>query len=162
MSGPLDFSLPTGTTKTAIPRLVPDTYVKVRLAGIRSESGEKGKTLHFDWQLVDPTPNADGGTIMPGQLGSKIFDTLYLYGKDGEEAAKVRATEKVSKILDGLLGTADPDNKKGKQPRPEFTPELAPTLYGLTTLIKVRDPKGDRTQQDIVSYTFPGDVAGAM
>lgn len=162
MSGPLNLTLPTGNAKTSMPKLVEDTYIKVRLNAIKQDTVEnKGDTITFEFNLSAPAPNQDGGTISPGQMGSKMFHTLYLYGKDGAEAAALRATESISKILDGVLGTGDPDNKKGKQPRPDFGPQLVPALIGQETLIKVRNPKGDRTSQDIVSFTYPGDVAGA-
>lgn len=163
MSGPLNLTLDTSNAKTSIPFFVENTYVKARLQRIEQDTLEgKGDTISFEFALVDPAPNQDGGTILPGAMGSKIFKTLYLYGKDGEEAAKVRAANDIGKILDGLLGTGDADNKKGKAPRPNFGPELVPTLIGQTTLLKFRNPKADRTSQDIIGFTFPGDVAGAM
>lgn len=163
MSGPLNLTLDTANAKTSIPFFVENTYVKARLQAIQQDEVEgKGPTISFEFNLADPAPNQDGGTILPGQMGSKIFKTVYLYGKDGEEAAKVRAANDIGKIIDGLLGTADADNKKGKQPRPAFGPELVPTLIGQVTLLKFVNPKGDRTSQDIREFKFPGDVAGAM
>lgn len=163
MSGPLNLTLDTSNAKTSIPFFIENTYVKARLQKISQDEVEgKGSTISFEFDLVDPAPNADGGTILPGGMGSKIFKTVYLYGKDGEEAAKVRATNDISKILDGILGTDDAGNKKNKPTRPTFGAELVPTLIGQITLLKFRNPKGDRTSQDIIGFTFPGDVAGAM
>lgn len=162
MSGPLNISIPTDQAKTSIPMFVEKTYIKVRFGKVQQDTIEgKGDTIKFEFDLVDPAPNQDGGTILPGQLGSKVFKTVYLYGKDGVEAAQKRAGTDVGKILDGFLGTADVDNKKGKPARPAFGPELVPSLIGQISFLQMRNPTGDRTQQDISSFTFPGDVAGA-
>lgn len=162
MSGPLNISIPTDQAKTSIPMFVEKTYIKVRFAKVQQDTVEgKGDKINFEFDLVDPAPNQDGGTILPGQLGSKIFKSVFLYGKDGAEAAAKRAGTDISRILDGFLGTGDADNKKGKQARPAFGPDVVPNLIGQVCFLQMRNPTGDRTSQDIASFTFPGDVAGA-
>lgn len=162
MSGPLNLTLPTGSAVITVPFFVEKTYVKVRFAKVSQETvPEKGDVIRFDFDLVDPAPNQAGGTILPGQIGSKLSKTVYLYGKDGAEAAQARATNDVSRILDGFLGTGDEGNKAGKPTRPQFDATVVPTLIGQTALVQFRNPTGDRTSQDISSFTFPGDVGGA-
>lgn len=165
MSGPLNISIATDQTKTNIPMFVEKTYVKVRFAKVQQDSvPDKGDVIKFEFDLVDPAPNQEGGTILPGQMGSKVFVSVQLYDKNtkpGDPAPKW-ATERICKIQDAFLGTGDPDNKKNKPPRPPFNAELVPSLIGQIAFLQFKNGVGEYSgKQDVSSYTFPGDVAGA-
>lgn len=162
MSGPLNLTVPTNETKTAVPFFMEATYVKVRFAKVSQDDGEKGATIKFELDLVDPTPTQDGGTLRPGDFGSKIFVNQAMYGKDTPAGEIPKwASERISRIMDAFLGTGDPGN--GKKPdRPAFGPAIVPNLIGQVALVQFKNPTGDRTSQDINKWTYPGDVAGAQ
>lgn len=165
MAGPLTINVPdTTNTRTAIPFFVENTYVKVRFSSVEQDAVEnKGNVIKFTFDLVDPAPNQDGGTILPGQLGSKVFVNVQDYDKNtkpGEPMPKW-AVEKLCKITDAFLGTGDPDNKKGKPSRPPFGPEIVPTLIGQVAFLKFKNKTGEYVGQDVSEFKFVGDIAGA-
>lgn len=165
-AGPLNISIPTSETKTSVPQPAEGVYVKVRFSKLDQDSVEgKGDRLRFQFDLVDPTPNQDGGTITPGQMGSKFFYDIPLYDKNtaaGQPPPKW-SQEKISRVLDGFLGTGDKDNAKGKPARPDLGPEVVPQLIGQVSFAKFKNRTGEWASQgaEIQSFTFPGDVAGA-
>lgn len=163
MSGPLNINLSTDTTTTGIPGFDPNTYVKMRFADVKKDPVEgKGDKLTFIFELTEPAASNAGGTITPGQLGSKVFHTIFMYGKDTAPGqVPTWAVEKICKVLDGFLGTGDPDNKKGKPVRPAFNDQLVPTLMGQVAFLKFKNPTGDRTSQDVAELKFPGDMPQA-
>lgn len=166
MSGPLNIQAPTSTAQTAIPMFPEKTYVKVRFTSVGQDVvPDKGNVIKFEFDLVDPAPNQDGGTILPGQIGSKVFVNVQDYDKNTKpgEGMPKWATEKISKIMDSFLGTGDIGNKKGKPPRPNFGPEVVPSLIGQVAFFQFKNKPADSgyTGQDVSSFTFPGDIAGA-
>lgn len=156
---PIDISLNLGDTKTAIPLVKDGELVTLRLNNLSQVVGEKGKTLKFEYDLVNPAPDTDGGTIKPGAMGSKIFENVALYAKP--DAKDPRWFEKrIASRVDALLGTGDKDNKKGKPQRPDFNAQLVPQLIGKTMVAKMRvRQEGEFITNDIASVTFPGDIA---
>lgn len=168
MSGPLNLTAPTESAKTAIPMFPEGTYVKFRLKEIGQDAvpdkGNDAGVIKFEFELVEPAPDQEGGTIAPGALGSKVFVNVQNYDKNTPAAPGVWpkwALEKLAKIQDGLLGTGDTGNKKGKPARQGFGPQLVPSLIGQVTFLKFKNKTGDFIGQDVQSFTFPGDVAGA-
>jgi len=164
MSGPLSINIDTTATKTSVPFFVERSYVKVRFVKCNQEAVEgKGDALKYEFDLVDPAPNQDGGTILPGQLGSKVFLTVTLYDKNSKpgDGAPKWATEKIAKIQDAFLGTGDQDNKKGKPARPPMNAECVALMTGKEAFFQFKNPTVDRTSQDVSSFTYIGDVAGA-
>lgn len=163
-SGPLNLTLNTAEVKTQVPKFVEKTYVKVRFAKLEQEEvPNKGTVLKFQYELVDPTPDQDGQTILPGQMGSKIFDSVQLYDKNtkaGDPAPKW-AMEKIGKRLDGFLGTGDKGNTKGKPDRPDLSPEVAAQLIGQLAFMTFKNKTGDYDGQDIADIKFPGDMPNA-
>jgi len=158
-SGPLSINLSTSTTKTAVPMPQDNSYVKVRLAGPPEETGDEGKkVLTWKLELAEPTTDTAGKPLRPGDFGSTFFRRIYLYGKDGEAKALERAGVDVAKILDALLGTGDPGNDKGKPDRPDFGPQLVPTIIGLTCWIRVKHKTGEFTGIDIAEFKHEGDM----
>lgn len=164
MSGPLNLSAPTAQAQTAVPMFVENQYVKVRFKDVgQDEVPDKGNVIKFTFETVDPAPNQDGGTILPGGFGSLIFVQVQDYDKNTPKGGPMPkwATEKLAKITDAFLGTGDVGNKKGKPPRPDFGPAIVPNLIGQVAFFKFKNKTGDFVGQDVSSFTFPGDVAGA-
>lgn len=155
---PLSVSLNLSDTKTAIPMVKDGELVVLRLTNLSVTTAEKGKTLKFEYDLVNPAPDTDGGTINPGAMGSKFFDNIQLYAKPDAKDPKWYE-KKISTRIDALLGTGDKDNKKGKPQRPDLTPQLVPQLIGKTLVAKMRVRVGDYTGNEIANVTFPGDIA---
>lgn len=131
MSTPLSISIPTNTAKVGIPEVAYDTWVRLRLNNISQDTNEKGPVITFEWELQDPASASDGSTILPGQLGSKIFERIYCYTKpDAKDAANPFYIQKISKRIDAILRTGDAENKKGLPARPEFNGETAAKMFG--------------------------------
>lgn len=164
MPGPLNITLDMSDTKTQVPLFAENTYVKVRFAKLQQDEVEnKGSVIKLEYDLVDPAPDQGGGTILPGQFGSKIFESIQLYDKNtkaGDPPPKW-AKEKWAKRCDAFLGTGDPGNTAEKPVRPNLSPELVPQLIGQVAFLKFKNKTGEYTGQDISASTFPGDVAGA-
>lgn len=156
---PLDISLDLSGTKTAIPMIQDGTMVKLRLVSLSQITGEKGKTLRFEYDLLDPAPDSEGGTIQPGAFGSKIFENIALYAKpDAKDPLWFKPL--IAKRIDALLGTGDAGNKKGKPTRPDLGPNLIPQLIGRELVAKMKIETNDAyTGNRIQNVTYPGDIA---
>lgn len=156
-SGPLSITLSTSQIKTAIPQIADNSWVNLKLNAVKEgDIPNKGKTIEFEFQLAERATSADGTPIEPNGLGSKVFHTLFLFGKDGPEAAMTRAAVDAGKVIDGLLGTGDPSNNKGKPVRPDFGPQVIPDLVGknVFALTKLDPQYGVKIKE----FRFPGDV----
>lgn len=171
--GPLNINLNTSQAKTSIPQFVENTYVKVRLEKIHASTVEGkgsiltmpfgvGNCINFDYTLVEPVPDQDGGTIKPGDFGSKIFDRVRLYDKNTpEDQITTRAPAEIGKRQDAFLGTGDKGNKQSKPERGEFV-DVFPNMIGQVAFIKLRNNKDPQySNQEITEFKFVGDVAGA-
>lgn len=164
MQGPLSINIPTSDAKTTIPRFDTTIYHKFRFAGAKQDSVEgKGDKITFEYHLVDPAAAEGGGEpILPGAFGSKVFDTVFLYGKDTEKGKiPTWATTQIAKVQDGFLGTGDKENKAGKPVRPDLGPECVAQMMGQVAFLKFKNPTGDRTSQDVTEIKFPGDMPQA-
>jgi hypothetical protein len=155
---PLDISVNLTDTKTAIPMVQDGAVVELRLKNLGQVTTEKGKTLKFEYDLVNPAPDTDGGTINPGAMGSKIFENIQLYAKPDAKDPKW-FEKRIATRIDALLGTGDKDNKKNKPARPDLNSQLVPNLIGKTLVAKMRVRTGEYTGNEIASVTFPGDIA---
>jgi hypothetical protein len=155
---PLDISLNLGDTKTAVPMVKDGELVSLRLANLGQVTTEKGKSLKFEYDLVNPAPDTDGGVINPGSMGSKIFENIQLYAKADAKDPKWYE-KRIASRIDALLGTGDKDNKKNKPPRPDLNAKLVPELLGKTLVAKMRVRTGEYTGNEIATVTFPGDIA---
>ena len=154
----LDISLNLSDTKTAVPLIKDGELVVLRLANLTPIATEKGQSLKFEYDLVNPAPDTDGGIINPGAMGSKVFENIQLYAKPDAKDPKWYE-KRIATRVDALLGTGDRDNKRNKPPRPNFTKELVPQLIGKSLVAKMRVRTGEYTGNEIASVTFPGDIA---
>jgi hypothetical protein len=155
---PLDISINLGDTKTAIPAIADNTMVNLRLTNLSQVNGDKGKSLRFEYDLVDPAPDSEGGTINPGSFGSKVFEHIALYAKPDAKDPKW-FEKRIASRVDALLGTGDKGNSKGKPSRPNFNAQLVPQLIGKVMVAKMRLRKDDFGGNEIASVTYPGDIA---
>jgi hypothetical protein len=155
---PLSISLNLSGTKTAIPMVADGTMVRLRLVSLTQVKGEKGNSLRFEYDLVEPAPDTEGGTINPGAFGSKIFEQIAMYAKpDAKDPLWFH--KNIAQRIDALLGTGDEGNKKGKPTRPDLSAELVPQLIGKELVAKMtvsNDP--DYSGNRIKSVTYPGDI----
>lgn len=156
---PLDISLNLSGTKTAVPMFADGTSVRLRLVALSQIKGEKGNTLRFEYELMDPAADTEGGTINPGAFGSKFFDNIALYAKpDAKDPKWFEKT--IAQRIDALLGTGDVGNKKGKPQRPDLSPQLVPQLIGKELIAKMKVQADDNfTGNRIQTVTYPGDIA---
>lgn len=164
---PLSFELPTSTTKTAIPQIANDTWCKFRLVSLKQYQVDlkpevygvdKGRVHKWEFDLVDAVKANDGTVIEPGKLGAKQFVTVQLYAKPDAKDAEW-FIKKTNRILDGLLGTGDPDNKKNKPVRPNLTADVVPQLIGKILLGKMKETTNEGiTRSDINEFAFPPDM----
>lgn len=162
MPGPLSIQLNTAV-KTSVPAFQPNQLIAFRCADIQEGQTDKGKTIKFTWELVEPSPSTDPEKpIMPNAFGSKVFDTVFLYDKNTPpDQIPDRAIAAVAARQDAVLGTGEPDNKKGKTVRPPFNAECVQAMLGQISYLQFRPAKDDGTGQDIKSFTYPGDVKQA-
>lgn len=156
---PLSISLDLSGTKTAIPMVADGTMVRLRLVSLTQIKGEKGNSLRFEYDLVEPAPDTEGGVINPGAFGSKIFETIAMYAKPDAKDPKW-FYKNIAQRIDAFLGTGDEGNKKGKPVRPDLSAELVPQLIGKELVAKMKVQQDDvYTGNRIQTVTFPGDIA---
>jgi hypothetical protein len=156
---PLSISLNLSGTKTAIPMVQDGAMVRLRLLSLTQVAGDKGNSLKFEYDLLDPAPDTEGGTINPGAFGSKIFEQVAMYAKpDAKDPTWFHKV--IAQRIDALLGTGDEGNKKGKPTRPDLSSELVPQLIGKELVAKMKVQQDDNfTGNRIASVTYPGDIA---
>lgn len=160
--GPLSININTSAAKTVAPMINDGEWVELRLTALEGASNEKGDYLKWKWELVNPAPSVasakgEGDPIFPGKMGSIIFENIQLYSKpDSKDPDWFK--KKIAVRLDGLLGTGDAENKKGKPARPDLTSELVPQLLGKTIRAKMKVKTGEFEGNEIGNIMFPGDV----
>lgn len=155
-SSPLSISLDLSQVKTTKPVIVDAHWCHGRFANCKESTNEKGKSLNFEFHLLDPAPTDDGKEVKPG---FPVFRNVALYDKNtppGQLPDWVMPL--ISKIIDACLGTGDPDNDKGKPPRPVFDQNLISVLVGKELWFKVKAKTGEFQGNDITEFRFPGDV----
>ena len=155
--GPLSITLDTSAAKTAIPLIADGKFCDFQLKQVTQKDGEKGATISFEFDLVNPTTDTDGNPILPGGLGSKQFVNIQCYAKEDAKDSKW-FVKKLARYIDALLGTGDPGNAKGKPARPDFNSELVPQLIGKTLKAKVKVRTGEYTGNDFADVFFPPDL----
>lgn len=157
-TGPLDISLDLSNTKTAIPLIADGQYVELRLVKLSMESNDKGKSTKWEYDLVKPAPDTEGGTIVPGGMGSKQFENIQLYAKPDAKDPKW-FEKKIATRMDALLGTGEAGNKKGKPTRPNFDTSAVEQMIGKTLVAKMKVKTGEYVGNEFATVTFPSDIA---
>lgn len=160
MPEPLNISFDLSDVKTQIPIIMNDHVVLVRLANITQELKDNDPakvSLKWELHLLSPAPTVDGGMV---PAGFKIFENIACYAKEGAKNPKW-FLEKISKFMDGFLGTGDRDNKKGKPPRPPFDANAVSAMIGKEAYAKLKVKTGEYQGNEIQSLTFPGDVTAS-
>ena len=148
---PLNTNLNLSKIKTTIPLIQDGTMVKVRLADITESQRDGATIIKMEFRLVDGAASDDGGHVGAGFPLFVNFDTSLEF-----------LQQKLARFIDGLLGTGDEGNKRGKAARPDLTPDLVPTLIGKEAVAKIivsRSKKSDYVGNDIQGLTFLGDLA---
>lgn len=156
---PLSISLNLSGTKTVNPMFADGSMVKLRLISLSQFKGDKGNSLRFEYDLVEPAADSEGGIINLGAFGSKFSENVALYAKADAKDPKWYESV-ISKRLDALLGTGDAGNKKGKPTRPDLSNELVPQLIGKELVAKMKVQNDDNfVGNRIATVTYPGDIA---
>lgn len=156
-SSPLSISLNLAGVKTTRPIIADGHWCKVRFANCKESVNEKGTSLNFEFHLLDPAPTTDGKQVSPG---FPVFRNVALYDKNTPKGVTPDwVLPLVSKIVDACLGTGDPDNDKGRPPRPEFNQALISVLVGKELMIQVKAKTGEFEGNDIKEFRNLQDVA---
>lgn len=148
---PLSIAIPTADVLVGIPLVADKSWAICEFKGVDEKPNEKGMVLTFRWEIVEPAPSNQGKPIQPGALGSKVFDTVRLYDKNtpqGQFPEQSRA--KIGLRQDACLGTGDPDNAKGKPPRPNFDDACVSAMLGKRAALKFKiDTFEGNTKNDV-------------
>lgn len=156
--GPLDITLNISQAKTAVPMVADGHMCRWRLQKLSSVKGEKGAQLKWEYHLIDPAPDSEGGQITPGAFGSIFFENIALYAKPDAKDPKW-FEKRIASRVDALLGTGDIGNKKNKPVRPDLTAETVSNLIGKELVAKMKVRTGDFIGNEFGSVYFPGDIA---
>ena len=157
---PLSISLSTSTAKTTIPMVANDTWAKLRFNRVSQKYiKDKGDALTFEYELVDPTASSDGAVILPGALGSRIFEDIQLYAKADAKDPEWYL-KKISKRQDAVLGTGDEGNKKNRPTRPNFDASCITKMTGgiFFGKFKVGKDQNGLDRSEIADVAFPEDM----
>jgi hypothetical protein len=164
MPEPLDVNYDLSKAKTVVPLIADGHLCRLRLTNLSVDTTDKGPSTKWEWDIVEPVPSTEGEQIRPGDFGAKFFENIQLYAKpDAKNPAWF--VERIAKRVDGLLGTGDANNKKGKPTRPSIVVndagirELAPQLVGKEIVAKMKVKTGDYLGNEIQTVTFPGDIS---
>jgi hypothetical protein len=150
-SQPLNISLDLSKIKTTIPLIMDGTMARVRLKDVSQGDRDGHTVIKWEFILVEPTTTTEGGNVGPGFPLFVNFDLSQEW-----------LQQKMAKFVDGLLGTGDEDNRKGKPIRPQFDSELVARMIGTEGIAKIivtRSKKTDYVGNDIASLTYPQDLA---
>lgn len=158
-SVPVSIAMDLTTHKTTIPVIANDRWVKARLANLTQQANEKGQMLVFEYHLLEPAPTTDGETVKPG---FPIFERVTLYSKDTPPGQIPDfAKTKISKRIDALLGTGDPENKLKRPTRPAFDGGLVPSLIGKELYLQLTAKTGEYEGNDVKQVRNPADMPQA-
>jgi hypothetical protein len=158
--GPLDISLDLSNKSTVTPMVADGQLARWRFVKASKATSDKGDMIKFEYDLVEPAPDTEGGQIKPGAMGSKFFENIALFDKNTPKGTVPGwAEERIAKRMDALLGTGDPNNKKGKPTRPVFNSETVSQMIGKELVAKMKVRTGDFIANEFGQVYFPGDIA---
>lgn len=152
--------------KTSIPIIAEGHRCKVRLAGVKGTTNEKGSRLSFQFDLLEPAPTTDNSRVEPG---FPLFTGATFYDKNTPaDEIPARTKTLLGKITDACLGTGDVGNKEGKPARPaiganaqsieELAAAFTEALLARELFVKVRVKTGEFEGNEITTYTNPADL----
>jgi hypothetical protein len=151
---PLNITVNTTDIATALPLIVDGTQAKVRLKNISQLERDSGQlVIKWEFALVDPAPTVDGAQV---QAGFPLFVNF--------DVSRDFLLRKMATFIDGILGTGDINNRKGKPSRPALGPESVSQMLGgeaIAKIVVVKSTKSDYVGNDIDKLTYPGDLAAA-
>lgn len=166
-TGPLSTAFNLSGVSTARPVIADGHLCHARFAGVKLLPTEKGNMMSWEFHLLDEAPTGElGKSVKPG---FSLNERIYLYGKDvppGE--IPPRAIVNMCKIIDAILGTDNPENKKGRPVRPDFsTDSIEQTVAKMNEamlaqevwfIVKVKNDDKYGAQNDIAKFIFREDL----
>lgn len=158
--GPLSI-LKLSTVSTAVPLLAEQPAARFRINSFTLDQPEGNRTwvqIKADCRTIDPVASSEGQTINPG---FPVFVTFPLGTKDDPSTPPEWAGPAIAKFIDGVLGTSDEGNKKGKPTRPDLQPEDFPQFIGKEFFAKIaiKPGKDDYPANNVLkNFVFPGDI----
>lgn len=149
---PLSISVDLSTVKTTPPLIADNTLATVRLSSITEVQRDSGVlVLKWEFHLADDVKTEDGGKL---NAGFPLFVNFDL--------SRDFLLVKMARFVDGLLGTGDKGNRRGKAARPDFNQELVEQLIGRAAVAKIiitKSKSSDYVGNDIASLSFPDDLS---
>ena len=150
---PLNIDIDLGGISTAAPLIADNTTVKVRLQNITQSERDGTPIIKWEFRLTEPAPTQDGGKVPAGYPVYVNFDTSLDF-----------LMQKMSRFVDGFLGTGDRGNTKGKPERPRLNAETVSQMLGKEGYARIsiqRSKKSDYVGNDVTTVINPADFATA-
>jgi hypothetical protein len=150
---PLNINVNLADVTTTVPLIVDGTMAKVRLKNISQTERDGNPVIKWEFTLAEPAPTTDGLQVQPGFPLFANFDV-----------SREFLVQKMARFVDGLLGTGDANNKKGKPARPALNAETVSRMIGAEAVAKitlVKSTKSDYVGNDIATMTHVDDLVPA-
>lgn len=165
-TGPLSFSIDdAATVETTVPVIQDGTFCKWKVASYKekvqapSEKSKGGKYLEFVLDLQNTVPTTTGGSLKPGDFGSKFFHKIYLYDqKTPEGQIPERAKSSICGLVDAVLGTGVQNNPKGRPVRPAINDSTLASVVGQTFWAKMKAKTGEYHGNEISLVLHESDM----
>jgi hypothetical protein len=150
---PLSISLNLTDISTAVALIADGTMARVRLKNISQTERDGNPVIKWEFALAEPALTTEGDQVRAGFPLFTTFDTSHEF-----------LMQKMARFVDGLLGTGDANNKKGKPRRPTFNAEVVSQMIGGEAMAKItvtKSKKSDYVGNDISTLTYLGDLEPA-
>jgi hypothetical protein len=150
---PLSISLNLTDISTAVPLIADGTVARVRLRNISQTERDGNPVIKWELALAEPATTTEGDQV---RVGFPIFISF--------DTSQEFLMQKMARFVDGFLGTGDPNNKKGKPPRPQFNAQIVSQMIGAEAMAKItviKSKKSDYVGNDISTITYLGDLEPA-
>jgi hypothetical protein len=131
---PLNIDLDLTNISTAVPVVANNTTAKVRLRNITQQDRDGTPIIRWEFALSEPAAAEDGTLVQAGHLIFVSFDTSQDWLK-----------QKMARFVDGMLGTGDKGNTKGRPERPRFNAETVSQMLGKEALARITVTKSKKT-----------------
>jgi hypothetical protein len=150
---PLSISLNLTDISTAVPLIADGTMARVRLKNISQTERDGNPVIKWEFSLAEPAQTTEGDQVRAGFPLFVTFDTSHEF-----------LMQKMARFVDAFMGTGDPNNKKGKPPRPQFNADTVSQMIGTEAMAKItvmKSKKSDYVGNDISTITYLGDLEPA-